>query len=233
MVTTPDALAQALRNAFPDYEPAKLAAKEVAYLKSLKLPGEIETFLLSFSPAEIVGTTSQLLSIDGMREEHEEMDPSTTVRKVGASVLATANGNPYFVIRKGKGYEIRIVDHEDISEDDELKDLIASSKAGPVFTSLTEFISALAAQVLPSSPHSSGRERERFEAWRASGGKTTTAASKDAASAKQSKSKAPVEKPAVTAERALEIKNIAKELAEKALARAQSRRTTAGTSKKK
>ncbi|HVJ88931.1 MAG TPA: hypothetical protein VM580_03945 [Labilithrix sp.] len=92
----------------------------MAYLEALQLPVEIEAFFRTHSPAKIVGTTSQLLSLSEMREEHAGMEPRMTVRNAGSSVLATANGNPYFVVRKGDGYEIRIVDHDEVSEDSDL-----------------------------------------------------------------------------------------------------------------
>lgn len=168
-MTTPVEIADKLRGAFPDYEPAMLDAEEVAYLEALKLPAEIEAFFRAHSPAKVVGTTSQLLSLSEMRVEHEEMEPSMTVRNAGASVLATANGNPYFVVRKGEGYEIRIVDHDEVSDDNDLDTLLELSGAGPVFTSFADFIDALTAQVLPSSPYSD-TEMKKLAAWRAARG---------------------------------------------------------------
>lgn len=168
-MTTDSDLADTLRRSFPDYAPATLGANDAGYLESLKLPLEIEAFLRVHSPVHSVGSSSLMLSISDMREEHEDFEPGMAVRAAGSAVLATANGNPYFVVRKGDGYEIRLVDHDEVSEDDDLDALIALSGPGPVFTSFAELIDALAAQVLPSSPYAKD-EIAAFETWRAARG---------------------------------------------------------------
>jgi hypothetical protein len=164
----PVELADKLRQAFPDYKPAP-PGEALAYLDTLGLPTEIDAFYRSHSPTEVLGTESLLLTVDEMREEHEHMEPSMTIRSAGSCVLATANGNPYFVVGKGDTYEIRLVDHDEVSDDSSLDDLIEQSSVGPVFTSFGEFLDALAAQILPSSPHAD-KEVAAFNAWRAARG---------------------------------------------------------------
>jgi hypothetical protein len=59
-----------------------------------------------------------------MRSEHEDCEPGLTLRRLGASVLATANGNPYFCITADDGYRILYADHEEVDDNVETLDSV-------------------------------------------------------------------------------------------------------------
>ncbi len=159
-------LAARIRTAHPDYAPHAPVGEDLSYLESLQLPYEVAEFYRTHAPHKTIGSSSQLLSISSIREEHEDYEPGITLRRLGCTVLVTANGNPYFCVSEDDGYRILYADHEEIGDNDEtLEDVLGAAPEELAFT-LTELLEAFAAQVLPASPHSD-TEMEKLRAWRA------------------------------------------------------------------
>lgn len=156
-----------IRAAHGDYESEALGAEDLAYLESLALPADVDAFYRHHAPTEPVGNEVRLLSIGEMREEHEHHEPGVTLRRLGGSVLMTADGNPYFCVPQGDGYRILLADHDEIGGGEAtLDDILEICGDGPSFESFAELLEAFAADVLPVSPYEE-RGVERLRAWRA------------------------------------------------------------------
>lgn len=151
------------------YVPQPAGDDDRSYLDSLGLPPEVDGFYRSHAPATSIGWPAELLSIEDLRAANASQRGSL-LRSLGCTVIAMARGNPYFCLRTGDGYEIRLADAQDLADgvdsEIDLAGVLAHSAEAPVFTAFADFLDAFAASKLPTSPHERVQVHA-YHAWRA------------------------------------------------------------------